>query len=319
MSQLPVGSAPAISFVTNEMRTEISNFQSFLISKVGRPLPPSNILWHYTNFGGLHGILDSKSIYTTQHSCLNDCMEYLHLPKLIVDELDRRIQTADDPKVKDLYEAAHRELGDTDIAGTGHFVACLSEDEDDLGQWRGYGGGTCGYAIGFRADDLMIAITRRPGTLLVPMEYRVEVHQRIALEIIKFTETLYRNHAADFGIEFGLFGEQLRAEVAAGLDVIVSCVKHHKFGFEHERRITTKLLHGEHERMVFLQKQTLLARHLPLSLLPNESDHLLPIAKVMIGPGPAQGVTQVAVGDLLKKYGYDPAITVKSQVPYRIP
>ncbi|MGV8856623.1 MAG: DUF2971 domain-containing protein [Devosia sp.] len=319
MSPPPVGQNPAISYITNDMRTEITNFRTHLIRLVGRSLPSSNILWHYTNFAGLLGILDTGSIYTTQHSCLNDSMEYLHLPRVIADELKRRIPATEDADMKSFYEAAHGELGDTDISSTGHFVACLSEDEDDLGQWRGYGGGTCGYAIGFRANDILTAIGRRSGTLLMPMEYRVEMHERIASEVINFTTTLYRHHAAGFGSAVEPFSEALLAEVASGLDVVVSCVKHHKFEFEHERRITTKLLHGEHEQLVFIQKQTLLARHLPLSLLPTETDKLLPIHKVMIGPGPAQGVTKIAVGDLLKKYGYDPSMTAKSEVPYRIP
>ena len=38
-----------------------------------------------------------------------------------------------------------------DFAGEGHFVTCFSEVEDDLSQWRGYGGGECGYALGFDA------------------------------------------------------------------------------------------------------------------------------------------------------------------------
>lgn len=91
-------------------------------------------------------------------------------------------------------------------------------------------------------------------------------------------------------------------------------VKHHSFRGETEYRLYTELLHGEHERLEFTAKRTLLARHIPIAL---GKDNRLPIRSVMVGPGGAQDASLVSVGDLLKAKEYDDPPVVKSKVPYR--
>jgi hypothetical protein len=48
-------------------------------------------------------------------------------------------------------------------------------------------------------------------------------------------------------------------------------------------------------------------------------DGLLPITRICVGPGPAQRVSQISVGDLLLKYGYVGIPVTLSAVPFRIP
>lgn len=305
------------TLINDDLRQEMIAFRHHLITYIGRPLP--EVLWHYTSFDGLSGILKTKSIFSTQLACLNDSSEYLHLPNLIRARLESRIAGEGNSDTKDFFEASHRELGDIDITGTGNFVACLSEDKDDLGQWRGYGGGVCGYAIGFRSDGILKALERRSSSLLVPLVYNKDVHEVIANEIIDFAAKLYNREVAKFESNRDQFAIELRATLAFEMDLVVSAVKHHKFEFEHERRIVTKLFEGEHGALQFRQKSTLLARHLPIDLLPNVDDTLLPIEAIVVGPGPAQKVTQIAVSDLLFQNGYNPNIVSRSDVPYRVP
>ncbi len=80
----------------------------------------------------------------------------------------------------------------------------------------------------------------------------------------------------------------------------------------------TSLQVGEHKRLEFKQKRTLLARHLPIDLTREANGmKLLPISRVCIGPSPAQRVTQVSVADLLLKFGYQGVPVELSAVPYR--
>lgn len=64
-----------------------------------------------------------------------------------------------------VLRVADEALASRDFTNAGYFVACFSEVEDDLSQWRGYGGGDCGYAIGFRSHGILEALKARQGAL----------------------------------------------------------------------------------------------------------------------------------------------------------
>ena len=71
-------------------------------------------------------------------------------------------------------------------------MTCFSEVEDDLSQWRGYGGGECGYALGFRFEgDLGVVLKARPGSLFVPMNYDDAKHQFLAGDVLRIAEQYY--------------------------------------------------------------------------------------------------------------------------------
>jgi hypothetical protein len=115
----------------------------------GRPLPEE--IWHYTDAGGLIGILQSGKIWTTQVTCLNDTLEQRYFGDLVHGAVKERRKQNTDPVLEPLFRVADEVLEAPDFTAVSQFVACFSEAEDDLGQWRGYGGGECGYAIGLRA------------------------------------------------------------------------------------------------------------------------------------------------------------------------
>jgi hypothetical protein len=221
-----------------------------------------------------------------------------------------------DPKIEVLLRTADIGLGTRQFVALSNFVACLSEVEDDLGQWRGYGGGQCGYAIGFAGKDVLTAVERRKG-LLAPMSYSPKLHAALVEDTVHmaqkyFLDGLVRPYitdidkwAADFLYGFG-----------NELDLFASTIKHPKFASEVERRIITWLRPDEFSALEFRQKQTLLARHLPIDMTVNGR---LRITGIYVGPGPSQRVSQVSVDALLKKYGYKDIPVKISDVPYRVP
>jgi hypothetical protein len=104
------------------------------------------------------------------------------------------------------------------------------------------------------------------------------------------------------------------------LDFFASIVK--QFKPEREHRIAKHFQDTEQAALIFKQKHTLLARHLPLDFTIGQgSQKRLPITRIYVGPGPAQRVSQVSVGDLLRVSGYDDdKVSVEiSKIPYRIP
>lgn len=288
-------------YVRQEDIEEYKKFCWHHVRGFGRNLPDE--LWHYTDGNGLIGILKSGQIWSTQVSCLNDTLEQKYFGDLVHQAIKERRAKNADPLLDPLFRIADFALDARDFTATGQFVACLSEAEDDLGQWRGYGGGESGYAIGFRTQGIIDALAQRPSAMLLPMGYTDSVHSFIVEEVMKWAEVYYRN-----GLSRALpepWAREFVDAFADELSIIAALVKHPKFSGEQERRIATLLQEGEHKNLVFKQKKTLMARHLPIDLTAQtEGNHLLPITRIYVGPGPAQKVSKISIGDLLLQCGY---------------
>lgn len=301
-------------YISDADKEEYRRFVSHHLPAFGRPL--GNEVWHYTTAASLISILSEGKLFSTQISCLNDSLEQRFFGDLVHAGIKTLLASNKDPIVDVLAKTADFVLSNRDFSSTWHFVTCFSEVADDLGQWRGYGGGQCGYAIGFDPSRLVANLNRtRPGSIFIPMNYDAVRQQFLVDDVIKNAQTFFAARAA--GRDVQRWANEFLEAFAWELDVFACMTKHPSFQSEKERRIVTPLGIGEAKNLEFRQKQTLLARHLPIDL--RGDDDLLPITSICIGPGPAQRVTQISVGDLLLKYGYAGIPVTLSAVPFRIP
>jgi Protein of unknown function (DUF2971) len=308
----------AYKFVRPEDIEEYWRFCLHHARSFGRALREE--LWHYTDANGLIGILQSGKVWTTQVSCLNDTLEQRYFSQLIHRAVKERRKQNADFQLEPLFRVADEALGNLDFTAMGQFVTCFSEAEDDLAQWRGYGGGECGYAIGFRSQAFLEVIKTRPNTLLLPMGYADDIHNFIVADVMKWSEIYFRQGLARGVSDPVAWATEFVAAFGDVLNIIAATVKHPKFSGEFERRIATLLQDGEHSQLVFRQKRTLLARHLPLSLTVEiDGAQRLPISRIYVGPGPSQTVSKISVGDPLIQQGYSGVPVEISKVPYRVP
>jgi hypothetical protein len=307
-----------IEYVREEDRQEYLRFAAHHLRSFGHP--PVSEIWHYTDAEGLVGILKSGQLWCTQVSCLNDCLEQRYFGDLMHAAVKARRAKNTDTNLAILLRIAEESLGGRDFSAAGNFVACFSEVEDDLGQWRGYGGGQCGYSVGFRFDGILEALKARPSAFLLPMHYEDAGHQFLVGEVLRWAEQYFLQ-----GVQRGLpdverWAREFLAAFAMQLLPFEAIIKHPKFNSEREHRILIVLQPGEHAQLEFRQRRTLLARHLPIGLTVNSGTaKLLPLTRVYVGPGPNQRVSQVSVGDLLLKHGYAGVPIDLSKVPYRVP
>lgn len=108
-------------------------------------------LYHYTTQAACIGIMASSQIWATNIHHLNDSSELKIAVKLTKDALTSRLESfgADSKnKIKLLIDSFE------DRAYSNIYVASFSESHDSLSQWRAYGGGVGGYAIGFDSEIL---------------------------------------------------------------------------------------------------------------------------------------------------------------------
>jgi hypothetical protein len=305
------------SYIQQSDRDEYRNFCHHHLKVVGRGLP--NELWHYTNAEGLVGILKSGTIWATQVACLNDTLEQRYFGDLVHSAVKELRAKNTDKRIEVLLRITDLGLAAREFSTAGHFVACFSEVEDALGQWRGYGGGQCGYAIGFAPTQVLEATQLRQG-LLAPMNYDANVQAHVVKDVLRMAQKYFLDGLSRENIDIEKWALDLVIAFGNELDVFASVFKHPKFLGEVERRIVTLLRTGEHVALEFHQKQTLLARHLPIDISQTvDGPRCLPITSVYIGPGPSQQVSRISVGDLLLKFGYKDVPVRLSQVPYRVP
>lgn len=280
------------------------------------------LLWHYTSGPGLLGILKSQTLYSTHVSCLNDSSEIRYASQIFRQALTRLLEprVKDDATAKFLVEALN--YFDEDPLVPNHvalpyFVGCFSEVRDDLTQWRAYGGGENGYALGFRAKDLF----GTPSSYLARVTYYDHhVHQPIVDEVAAATLSFFMEGLQQFGAEDSIAWTAAfleRWDIA--ITQVAPLIKHAAFRGESEIRICRTCRIEDLKDFVFLQKNSMLTRHLPLRLgEPRDGNYRLPISEIMIGPCRHPHVSRTSVGTLLQQLGYNEVPVRLSATPFQM-
>jgi hypothetical protein len=269
------------------------------------------VVWHYTGGDAMVSIISSSVMWTTHVSCMNDHSEFRYGLRLLRNAVRVLRERQSDPRVAAMLMVVENSVGDDVSITQPWFVSSFSASRDDLAQWRAYGGGEGGYALGFNFP-LLVQACNRSSAILVPVCYDPNTHAKIAMGIAElmaeqFVVGLKARPSCDLGAWTQSF---LKAwgNLVAPFAVLL---KDPCFRGEREWRLIRSLYVGEHPNLIFRQRQTMLARHLPLRV-----GHQLPLAEVMIGPSRHQAISKVAVHDLLEANGYRSNVPVScSQIP----
>lgn len=122
-----------------------------------RPLfesDPPALLFHYTDFDGVAGILASRSLWLSKVSTLNDTSEI----ELAVRQFKERAAKAAERLPRDEADFVREVAGQLDEARrTNICVASFGEQDDQLEHWRSYANDGRGIAMGFRGAELRAA------------------------------------------------------------------------------------------------------------------------------------------------------------------
>jgi hypothetical protein len=294
--------------VTPEENEKYRAFVSERAKEIGCfDFKPNDILWHYTNGEGFLGILQSSSIFATQVASLNDKNETKYATDLFKASIAKVIEKhKDDSTAKDFLNKVLdfiKEDPTSPTHGTSKFfVACFSGEEDDVIQWDRYGKPN-GYAIGFFARGFFREATSTIFKVIYDRKLQEKISEDLAEATLKFfleglhDERLQETEtwAKEF---FEAWDEWIYKLAPAAKDV--------KWKAENEYRLVHELKFSEFSEVRFRQRNTMLARYLPLKTpqwVPRRSP-LLPIAKIIIGPGNHPAFTRISVALLLDQLGY---------------
>jgi hypothetical protein len=144
---------------------------------------PSGPLYHYTTGNGLIEIIKSGELWATQVACLNDSSELLYPIELLQSKICTKSKSPISLEERFLLKQIQDGLSAATIDTEGRFLACFSEDGDDLSQWRAYGGGEGGYAIEFDSECLRRVPNAQP-TILGKVEYSETKHNAFLDDVL---------------------------------------------------------------------------------------------------------------------------------------
>jgi hypothetical protein len=292
------------------------NHYSSFISRASEKLssePAEKVVWHYTTGEGLIGIIESGSIYATQIACLNDNTEMRYSSSLLRKELlEARKAIPGGDRLANFVNNFINFLDDDDktpnSADLGFYVCSFSRKGDDLAQWRAYGGGENGYAIGINTKNLRII----PDTLSVQVNYDEQTHLEVVREVVKATMDFYQE-----GVEAGIenWDDKFLLAWDVQLSKIGAMVKDP--GFEQEEEVRTIRLRKEEDVPfeVIRQRKNLMSRHIPLKFSGLEGK--LPLEYVMVGPARHRAISAASVKALLEKKGYPTHLVRVSSRPFQ--
>jgi len=264
-----------------------------------------DIVYHYCGPDGLLGILRSRQIWATSVWHLNDTSERTYAATRIRC-VARRIarETSADPAA--LPAALLIDRAEEVIS----YVACFSEHDDLLSQWRAYAPPEGGFALGIQTSSLSSGgdwLFGRCEYDCASQDHAVESILRDHPKLLDPNESLERlTDASD---------PEVSSLIAALLTLVPLC-KHPGFREETEWRIVRGPIEAEHHPTEFRVSRVPLT---PYQCIPlAESGAELPIAEVVIGPSrDAHERTLGATRILLNQHGLKNCDLRVSQIPYR--
>jgi hypothetical protein len=324
--------------------------RSFILNLVRKAHLPKTI-YHYTNMAGFQGIIDSGMVWATHLAYMNDFSEYLHAVN-VAGNISRELKDRETQETKKLfYNAMEEILHPTRVSIADYppiFIACFSEAEDDLSQWRAYGRGEGGVSLGFDAESLKSHIGER--ALFAPVIYDPEVQDKIIKDFLEASANLYLKHVVETGDESREFFERWYLQWRGFASQLAPVFKNRTFRDEREWRIIYALNVDSLEFVHFRSNKAFVTPFIKLKLgvsrSANDSSNaghteevgniaedrenvvrterqipdILTLNKIWIGPNKSMRLAHYSACCLLERYEYefDRVEIEYSSVPYRV-
>lgn len=304
-----IGTRPRIDVETlNEFLKSIGSYHPDLTFG----LDANQTLYHYTDLGGLQGILTKNDLWLTHARYSNDEEEMTHG-----------------------YRAAHEVLGELRAAPSleqdrasyldqvvdllqkptedGVYICCFCLKDNLLSQWREYGANGTGASIWLNSSDFAdVTGPDSPFKLLGGLMrlWKVNYDPQRQRSIVR--------RAVDFAFEnLGQLTIQDRAQRAAdAIEFFVPTFKNKDFEAEEECRLIFSPPRPCPVPLSFRVARGMLVPYYTLKELTKEPQWRLPITGLRIGPTAHKGPNQESVKLLLQRTGY-PVPVELSDTPYR--
>jgi hypothetical protein len=276
---------------------------------VSDPAGPPDLLFHYTGFEGLQGILRGRTIWATDVRYLNDTSE-VHYSREVIGR-----RAAD--REAELSATYGGYLAHGTAAGLGGsamfpdtFVASFCEDGDNLTQWKTYGRTGHGFALGFCWDSLQ-QLSQVSSYSLVPIIYDPAQQDERVDHVLDEAADQY---AAWGGETSDVKSAEQVLLVTYALMVALWSIKHPSYADEREWRLVHMMFPPDPPPTPFFRDDR--GDPTPYEKVPlNEVLGGFPLKEIVLGPCALD--TRFQVEAYLAENGIADVVVRDSDVPFR--
>lgn len=273
---------------------------------------PPRTLYHYASPAAVLGILSSDTLWATHHRFFNDVKEGKDGVRILRRAIQRAVDTGvlgEDLAPFDNWDASDGPVGAVGTAGL--FVASLTEQPDDLNQWRCY----CpdgGYALGFDAQRLAHTLASSRLGELVKVVYAETEKQKLASELVLAANAAWRFALSRRARATVL--SRIRAEITEAVITCFCVFKHRSFAAEEEWRIIASGDLSDPGRLHFRATRSLIVPYAQMRVLGRRQQVL---THVTVGPSPHRATAAEGIWHCLHETGNGRARIRISTVPHR--
>jgi Protein of unknown function (DUF2971) len=305
----PVPTRPRINIdALNGFLDSIRSYHPDLIYGLEQNQP----VYHYTDLGGLKGILAENDLWLTNARFSNDEEEMTHGYRTA-----ERVLTALRAATPDAHRAAYLERLDAILrrpTEEGVFICCFCLKDNLLSQWRGYGANGTGVSMQLNSTEFSnVTGPDSPFQLqgglmrLWKVIYEPERQTNIVRKAIDFAFEQYANLPIEE-----------RAQYAAdAIEFFVPTFKNQDFDEEEECRLIYSPPQNCPVTLNFRVARGMLVPYYSLKALTKNPGWRLPILGVRIGPTAHKGPNAESARLLLQLTGYAGVPVDLSKTPYR--
>jgi hypothetical protein len=204
------------------------------------------IVFHYTNAVGALGILSTGKLWCSLASHMNDKQECIYAHQVAVQRAYHALRQSDGLLREKFINEFRSQL--ERISKIKIYVACFSEAEDLLSQWRGYSG-LNGYSLGFSLNDLR-KLSGKQSFQISEVRYKQDEHYKEIDPIIDSLLERYDSDLDDRSKIDKVFWRSMQqiAEKSA-------IIKHPSFAEEREWRLHSLPFSGFFEKIDFIIRE----------------------------------------------------------------
>jgi len=266
---------------------------------------PDKPLFHYSDLGGLLGILSNQDLWLSHSRFSNDEQELNHgygVAKRLIESMKTDNPSPDWPVYLD--RLAER-LGQPPSEGV--YICCFCKKDNLLSQWRGYTAN--GNGVSIRLQPSRFDVVTGPDSPHNGLMRLWKTFYDAATQ-----ENILRT-AIQFGFTSAIDRELGATRAADAIEFFIPTFKNADFKEEDECRLIFSPPPNCPVRPSFRIARGMLVPYYSLKAL--SGNRQLPITGITVGPSPNRAINVESVRIMLAAYGYSGVIVEASPTPYR--
>jgi hypothetical protein len=277
---------------------------------------PQGVLYHYTTFTGLLGIVKSRALWASDIRYMNDSAELRHTADLISVEVRERIDGGHpNPHLLTQFVdwVSHR-------ITSGHmlFGASFRSQGNLLSQWRGYSTPGKGVSLGF-SPEYILQCAEKQHFMVGRCIYEPAKQRLLIREVVDAVETLAGRLAVGerTAAERSVLYRETFAEVETDLLRIAAILKHPSFREEREWRIVSPVIANNVESpILFREGHAMLVPYIEFDI--SQGDEPIAMDHLFLGPTANINISMNSLKMFLEKNGIIPKRGIDyCQIPFR--